>query len=87
MMLDKVQKAMRKCKCNDLSLKAESLKDPVMINDVVFKNFGYKFLNTVRGSPPYFQAVAKDLLPWLSVWPCNLFHKFSRSWDSMETPA
>ena len=61
MMLDKVQIAMRTCKCKDLSLKAGSLKDPVMINDIVFKDIGYKFLNTVRGSPPYFQAVAKDL--------------------------
>ena len=61
MMLDKVQIAMRKCKCKDLSLKAGSLKDPFMINDIVFKDIGYKLLNTVRGSPPYFQAVAKDL--------------------------
>ena len=61
MMLDKVQIAMRKRKCKDLSLKAGSLKDPFMINDIVFKDIGYKFLNTVRGSLPYFQAVAKDL--------------------------
>ena len=62
MMLAKVQIAMRKCKCKDLSLKAGSLKDPLVVNDIVFKDIGYKFLNTVRGSPPYFQAVAKDLL-------------------------
>ena len=64
MMLDKAQIAMRKCKCKckDLSLKAGSLKNPVMINDIVFKDIGYKLLNTVHGSPPYFQAVAKDLI-------------------------
>ena len=61
MMLDKVQIAMRKCKCKDLSLKAGSLKDPVVVSDIVFKDIGYKFLNTVRGSPPYFQAVAKEI--------------------------
>ena len=59
-LFDKVQIAMRKCKCKDLSLKEGSLKDPFMINDIVFKDIGYKFLNTGRGSPPYFQAVAKD---------------------------
>ena len=46
MMLDKVQVAIRKCKCKDLSLKIGSLKDHVMRNDIVFKDIGYKFLNT-----------------------------------------
>ena len=78
MMLDKVQIAMRKCKCKDLSLKAGSLKDPVMINDIVFKDIGYKFLNTVRGSPPYFQAVAKDLLAMIrQLGPATFFASFS----------
>ena len=61
MLLDKVQIAMRKCKCKDLSLRAGSLKNPVMVNEIVFKDIGIKFLNTVRGSPSYLQAVAKDL--------------------------
>ena len=50
MMLDKVQIAMRKCKCKDLSLKGGSLKDPIVVSDIVFKDIGYTFLNTVRGS-------------------------------------
>ena len=78
MMLNKVQIAMRKCKCKDLSLKAGSLKDPVMINDIVFKDIGYKFLNTVRGSPPYFQAVAKDLFAVIrQLGPATFFTSFS----------
>ena len=78
MMLDKVQIAMRKCKCKDLSLTAGSLKDPVMVNDIVFKDIGYKFLNTVRGSPPYFQAVAKDLLAMIrQLGPATFFASFS----------
>ena len=78
MMLDKVQIAMRKCKCKDLSLKAGSLKDPFMINDIVFKDIGYKFLNTVRGSPPYFQAVAKDLFAMIrQLGPATFFTSFS----------
>ena len=78
MMLDKVQIAMRKCKCKDLSLRAGSLKDPVMVNDIVFKDIGYKFLNTVRGSPPYFQAVAKDLFAMIrQLGPVTFFASFS----------
>ena len=78
MMLDKVRIATRKCKCKDLSLTAGSLKDPVMINDLVFKDIGYKFLNTVRGSPPYFQAVAKDLLAMIrQLGPATFFASFS----------
>ena len=78
MMLDKVQIAMRKCKCKDLSLTAGSLKDPIMVNDIVFKDIGYKFLNTVRGSPPYFQAVAKDLFAMIrQLGPATFFASFS----------
>ena len=78
MMLDKVQIAMRKCKCKDLSLRAGTLKDPVMVNDIVFKDIGYKFLNTVRGSPPYFQAVAKDLFAMIrQLGPATFFASFS----------
>ena len=78
MMLDKVQIAMRKCKCKDLSLTAGSLKDPVMLKDIVFKDIGYKFLNTVRGSPPYFQAVAKDLFAMIrQLGPATFFTSFS----------
>ena len=78
MMLDKVQIAMRKSKCKDLSLRAGSLKDPVMVNNIVFKDIGYKFLNTVRGSPPYFQAVAKDLFAMIrQLGPATFFASFS----------
>ena len=78
MMLDKVQIAMRKCKCKDLNLKAGSLKDPVVVSDIVFKDIGYKFLNTVRGSPPYFQAVAKDLFAMIrQLGPATFFTSFS----------
>ena len=78
MMLDKVQIAMRKCKCKDLNLKAGSLKDPVIVSDIVFKDIGYKFLNTVRGSPPYFQAVAKDLFAMIrQLGPATFFTSFS----------
>ena len=78
MMLDKVQIAMRKCKCKDMSLKAGSFKDPAVVNDIVFRDIGYKFLNTVRGSPPYFQAVAKDLLAMIrQLGPATFFVSFS----------
>ena len=78
MMLDKVQIAMRKCKCKDLSLRAGSLKDPVMVNDIVFKDIGMKFLNTVRGSPPYFQALTKDLFAMIrQLGPATFFASFS----------
>ena len=88
MMLDKVQIAMRKCKCKDLNLKAGSLKDPVVVSDIVFKDIGYKFLNTVRGSPPYFQAVAKDLFAMIrQLGPATFFYKFFCSWNTMEAPA
>ena len=78
MMLDKVQIAMRKCKCKDLYLKAGSLKDPAVVSDIVFKDIGYKFLNIVRGSPPYFQAVAKDLFAMIrQLGPATFFTIFS----------
>ena len=89
MMLGEVQIAMRKCKCKDLSLKAWSLKDPVMINNVVFKDIGYEFLNIVRGSPPYFQTIAKDPFAMIrQLRPATFFYKFFfRSWNPMERTA
>ena len=49
-----------------------------MINDIVFKDIGYKFLHTVRGSPPYFPAVAKDLFAMIrQLGPVTFFTSFS----------
>ena len=77
-MLDKVQIAMRKCKSKDLHLTAGSLKNPDTINQIIFKDIGYKFLNTVRGSPPYFQSVAKDLFAMIrQLGPATFFASFS----------
>ena len=88
MMLDKVRIAMRKCKCKDFSLKAGSFKGPLMINTIVFKDIGYNLLNTVRGSPPYFQAVAGDLFAMIrQPSPATSFYKFFCSRNPMETPA
>ena len=78
-MFDEVQIATRKCNCEDLSVKAGLLKDPLMINDIVFKDIRYKFFNNVPVSPPYFQAVAKDLFTMIRQRFC--------SWNPMETPA
>ena len=76
MMLDKVQIARRKCKCKDLSLKAGSLKDPVVVSDIVFKDIGYTFLNTARGS----QAEAKDKFAMIrQLGPATFFASFSCS--------
>ena len=80
MMLDKVQIAMRKCECTYLSLTAGSLKDPVMLNDIVFIDTGYKFLNTMHGSLPYFHVVAKDLFTMIRQLSPATFFSTTETW-------
>ena len=74
--LDKIQICMRKGKGPDLN--AGVLKDPANVNKFLFKDDGFRFMNTLRGSPPYFQKLQKDLFAMIrQLGAANLFLSFS----------
>ena len=77
--LDKSQIALRKGRSGDAGvLNAGKLKDKSQLKSIIFKDIGFKFLNTVRGSPPYFQAVSKDLFAMIrQLGVGSLFCSFS----------
>ena len=77
-MLDKATIAIRKCKPGSTSLTARAARDTNNIKDLVFRDVGYKFMNTLRGTPPYFQKLSKDLYAMCrQLGPATLFVTFS----------
>ena len=53
--LGQAQVALRKCKGNSRTLNAGSLKQQETLKRLVRFDDGFKFLRTLRGSPPYFE--------------------------------
>ena len=53
-LLGKSNIALRKCKGNNKSIKAGELKQQGALDRLIRHDEGYKFLNALRGSPPYF---------------------------------
>ena len=77
-LLDKVNVAMRKCKTQGVNLTAATFKDMKNIEDFVHRDVGYKFIKSVRGSPPYIEALSKDLMCMIRILgPATFFCSFS----------
>ena len=60
-LLGKCHIALRKCKRNSRSINAGQLKQHGALDRLIRHDEGYKFLNALRGSPPYFEKAKKDL--------------------------
>ena len=61
-LIDKVQLALRKCQTHGINLTAATFKDKSNIQEFVHKDQGYTFMKSLRGSPPYFEQVSKELM-------------------------
>ena len=62
---------------NNNNLKAKDLKGE-KLNEIVSHNDGYKVLKKVRGTPPYFEAMQKDIFAMIrQLGPATLFLSFS----------
>ena len=59
--LGKSHIALIKCKCSDRKISAGQLKQQGALNKLIQLDEGYKFLNSLRGSPPYFEKAKKVL--------------------------
>ena len=70
--------ALRKCKGNSLSINAGQLKQHGALDRLIRHDEGYKFLNALRGSPPYFGKAKKDLFAMIrQLGSATLFCSFS----------
>ena len=77
-LIDKVQLAMRKCQTHGINLTAGTFKDKNNIQEFVHKDHGYKFMKSLRGSPPYFEQVSKELMCIIrTLGPATFFCSFS----------
>ncbi len=78
LLLGQSQIALRKCKLGNRTLTAGQLKTPEGLGTLIYHDDGYKFLRALRGSPPYFEKVKKDLFAMISqLGPASLFCSFS----------
>ena len=87
-LLDKVQFALRKGKVDNWNnLNAGSLKDINTIQSIIHDDSAYRFMRNVRGSPAYFQLLAKDLFAMIRLLgPATFFCSFSAaetSWNHL----
>ena len=77
-LLGKSHIALRKCKGNNKNLSAEQLKQEGALDRLIRYDEGYKFLNALRDSPPYFEKTKKDLFAMIrQLGPASLFCSFS----------
>lgn len=53
---DKVFLAMRKCKTNEEKITAGEVLSPGFIDDVAMRDEGFRVLQKLRGSPPYWES-------------------------------
>ena len=76
--LGQAQVALRKYKGNSRTLNAGSLKQQGTLERLVRFDEGFKFLKTLRGSPPYFEKAKKDLFAMIrQLGAASLFCSFS----------
>ena len=77
-LLGKSHIAVRKCKGNNKNISAGQLKQQGALDMLIQHDEGYKFLNALRGSPPYFEKAKKDLFAMIrQLGPATLFCSFS----------
>ena len=73
-LLDKAQIAIRKCRTKGEKFTAAVAKNTSRLQDFIHKDKAYKILNTIRGSPPYFQKANKDLMAMIrTLGPATFF--------------
>lgn len=73
LLLGPSQVALQKCKVGNRTITAGQLKTPEGIANLI-NHEGYKFLRALRGSPPYFEKVKKDLFAMIRrLGPASLF--------------
>ncbi|XP_062579577.1 uncharacterized protein LOC134241554 [Saccostrea cucullata] len=63
-LIDQTQIALRKVKTSNHSLSAKDVKGDAAL-DLIHHDKAYKFLANIRGSPPYFEKVSKDLFAFI----------------------
>ena len=72
------QIALRKNKLGNRTLTAGELKTPEGLQSLINHDDGFRFLRTLRGSPPYFERAKKDLFAMIrQLGPASLFCSFS----------
>ena len=72
------QIALRKNKLGNRTPTAGELKTPEGLQSLINHDDGFRFLTTLRGSPPYFEKAEKDLFAMIwQLGPASLFCSFS----------
>ena len=72
-LIDQCQLALRKIKTKDDSLTVKDVKGPAVRN-LIHQDKAYKFLAQIRGSPPYFEKISKDLFAMIrQLGPATFF--------------
>ena len=72
------QIALRKNKMGNRTLTAGVLKTTEGLQNLINHDDGFRFLKTLRGSPPYFEKAKKDLFAMIrQLGPASLFCSFS----------
>ena len=61
-LMDKARIALRNCKVSGETITADSLKDRETVRSLIQEDCAYNFLSSLRGSPPFFQKLSKDLM-------------------------
>ena len=73
-LLGKSHIALRKCKGNNKNITAGQIEQQGTLDRLLRHDDGYKFLNALRGSPPYFEKAKKDLFAMIrQLGPATLF--------------
>ena len=74
----KSQIALRKCKSGNQTITAGQLKQQGGLESLIHHDEGYKFIRALKGSPPYFEKIKKNLFAMIrQLGPATLFCSFS----------
>ena len=77
-LIGQLQIAVRKNKLINRTLTAGELKTREGLQSLINHDDGFRFLRTLRGSPPYFERAKKDLFAMIrQLGPASLFCSFS----------
>ncbi|CAB4001647.1 Hypothetical predicted protein [Paramuricea clavata] len=78
LLIGQSQIALRKNKMGNRTLTAGELKTQEGLQSLIDHDDGFRFLKTLRGSPPYFEKAKKDLFAMIrQLGPASLFCSFS----------
>ena len=74
----RTQIALRQHKTSDMTISAGTLKNPDSVKSIIQHDQGYQFLQTLRGSPPYFRRAKQDLFAMIrQLGPATFFMSLS----------